>query len=408
MYVFATIFNKILRLPLGKNQRTSFYIDLSHQVSYGAVHAVITALAIIVLKQYFDGTNHQVAFVQSALMAGLLCSLLYTRLCFKIPLQHAFIGPRIVGCLILIAIGFLDSATWFARLTAAATFALSLSTPVLGRIYQQNYPKKIRGKIVAFIRQWQLLASVMVAWVTGRWLELEPGIFRYIFPFIGLLGIVTSLWYLNLPVDDEGKTERFSFRDAINIIHNDRNFALFMLWQFFLGFFNIAGMAVMLLYINNKEFLALGPELAALLIGGIPPAAMFLSVRWWGGLFDRISIVNFRFITSICMALGFLLYASYSSLIALFIGAAIWGIGRGGGQLAWSIGVLSFATQQKALLYLSIHTFLTGVRGTIAPFIAVWFIDQGIAPQDIFLYVSLGVVLSASLILISVRPSRLS
>ena len=78
-------------------------------------------------------------------------------------------------------------------------------------------------------------------------------------------------------------------------------------------------------------------------------------------------------------------------------GAAIWGVGRGGGQIAWSIGVLKFAPASKEANYLGLHTFLTGVRGAIAPFIAISFLDLGLSPEKLFLTASVLIILSAYL-----------
>ncbi len=79
------------------------------------------------------------------------------------------------------------------------------------------------------------------------------------------------------------------------------------------------------------------------------------------------------------------------------IGSAIWGLGRGGGQIAWSIGVLKFAPPSKEANYLGIHTFLTGVRGAVAPFIAISFLDIGLEPEKLFLNAFVLILLSAFL-----------
>ena len=88
-----------------------------------------------------------------------------------------------------------------------------------------------------------------------------------------------------------------------------------------------------------------------------------------------------------------------------FIGAMVWGMGRGGGQLAWKIGVLAFCNQKQAPAYLGIHTFLTGVRGIISPFIGAIALNNGVDPQLFFLIASGFIFLSAVGTWVFVKPT---
>jgi hypothetical protein len=47
------------------------------------------------------------------------------------------------------------------------------------------------------------------------------------------------------------------------------------------------------------------------------------------------------------------------------------GVSRGGGMLAWNLGHNDFADRRMVPLYMGIHVTLTGVRGFLAPYLAV-------------------------------------
>ena len=145
-----------------------------------------------------------------------------------------------------------------------------------------------------------------------------------------------------------------------------------------------------------------------MLTGVIPPAFMFLSLGFWGKVFDRIDIVRYRVVTSFCIGLGFLVYGSSSVFWGAILASVLWGMGRGGGQLAWKIGVLAFCDEKRASSYLGIHTFLTGVRGVIAPFLGAFAIEQGVAPKTYFLWVSAAVFFSALGTWLWVKPVKSS
>ena len=48
---------------------------------------------------------------------------------------------------------------------------------------------------------------------------------------------------------------------------------------------------------------------------------------------------------------------------------ALQGLAFGGGKIFWSLWVTKIAPEEKASTYMSIHMALTGLRGSLAPFI---------------------------------------
>ncbi len=56
------------------------------------------------------------------------------------------------------------------------------------------------------------------------------------------------------------------------------------------------------------------------------------------------------------------------SVALLAVARVLYGIARGGGGVAWTIGHNDFASRQMATLYMGLHVTLTGVRGAVAPF----------------------------------------
>ncbi|SMF28748.1 MFS transporter [Pseudobacteriovorax antillogorgiicola] len=389
---------RLLGPPAPVSVPRNYYKDLSYQLLLGSSQPLLGAIAVIIIKQVLDGSNQQVALIQAGSMAGLLLSLPYTKyLSTSLP-QKDYALPQVLAWIAMILAGFAGDALWFSLLVFLALALFHISSPCQGVLYQQIYEPQVRGTLVGRIKQWQLFLVMGLSWLLGHLIDVSPESYHPAYVLAGILGFITCFLFMSI---DTGfvkvpKIERPSFLNYLQILFKDRKFSLFMAFQFLLGIANISGVAVFQVYINDKGFLGLSPDKAALLAGVLPPLAMFLSIRFWGGIFDRINIVQYRVITSIVIGLGFIFYPLFGFWGA-FIGSIIWGIGRGGGQLAWSIGILDFAPEGQSSTYLSIHTFLTGVRGVIAPFLGVWALETQFAPQELFWMIATIIFLSAAL-----------
>ena len=58
---------------------------------------------------------------------------------------------------------------------------------------------------------------------------------------------------------------------------------------------------------------------------------------------------------------------------------AFQGAAMGGGKIFWGLWVTKIAPEEKASSYMSIHMALTGLRGTLAPFIGYWILAYATA-----------------------------
>ncbi|MBQ48983.1 MAG: hypothetical protein CMP10_16475 [Zetaproteobacteria bacterium] len=379
-------------------------VDIAHQAVAGILMTLVTPIAIVVAKQTLGAGDMEAAFLQSALMVGLVLSLFYANWTQKLPLVSSYVWPRVLGVLLLFIfflvglLGYQTSSWAFTFQVTLASILLSLSMPQLSVIYGQIYDQQMRGKAVATTRWFNQLAAALTAWWVGDYLKNHPEYFAWIYLVAAFLGFLVLIPMGRLDVHSRQKSFHIGLLTGFRLVLRDRNFSLFLLFQFMLGVANLCGLFAFYLYINNDEYLGLDLRTAAWLMGGIPPIAMLISVRFWGGLFDRIGIVRYRAVTNVVMAVGFMIFViGGSSLVGLVLGSFCWGLGRAGGQLAWTIGILAFGQGSRAPVYLRVHTFLTGVRGIFAPFFGTWVLAIGVGPQIVFSWSAFFIFLSAVL-----------
>lgn len=121
------------------------------------------------------------------------------------------------------------------------------------------------------------------------------------------------------------------------------------------------------------------------LLDFIPRVVTIAMLPVWARLFDRVGVLRFRMSNSLCWC-GSLLFCGLGALFAhlstgqagalaavaigiYVLGRLFEGFAQSGGAIAWNIGHLHFAEDDKAELYMGIHVSLTGLRGLIAPFL---------------------------------------
>ena len=106
----------------------------------------------------------------------------------------------------------------------------------------------------------------------------------------------------------------------------------------------------------------------------ITALVMPLSIPMWARYLDRSHVVQFRakqtwmFVFSACVACAGVLFHRVE---LLYLTAVLQGISYGGGTLAWNLGHVDFAPPTHTSQYMASHVTLNGIRGLLAPFVAV-------------------------------------
>ena len=154
-----------------------------------------------------------------------------------------------------------------------------------------------------------------------------------------------------------------------------------------MGFGNLMMLPLRVEYLANPKYnQAVSIGMIALLTGVIPNLARLVLSPVWGYLFDHMNFFALRVTLNIGFAIGILAFFTTDSLPGLIAGAIVFGVSNAGGDVAWSLWVTKFAPPGRVADYMSVHTFLTGVRGMLAPMIGFYFTS----------YLTLGVLASVS------------
>jgi hypothetical protein len=284
-----------------------------------------------------------------------------------------------------------------------ALMSTTLAVPLMSQIYRRHYPDESRGMLFAMTGVVRKLAGLLAAASFGWLLRQDLAYYRWLMTAYALscTGMAACvLWMRPVFLDKANRVELFS---AFGHVRRDRAFRKLLISWMILGFGNLLCFSLFVEYISNPDYGYQFDEFTIGMVTGVIPEVMFLFfVVGWGVVFDRLNFFFVRALINVLFIAGVLFYYVGDGLWALCIGIAFHGIARAGGNVAWSLWVTKFAEGAHVAEYMSVHTFLTGARGILAPFVAFQLV-QGQGPEVIGIIGASLMVLATLMILPSVR-----
>jgi len=367
------------------------------------------------LVQELGGGSAHVAALRTSSATGLLLSLGWVALGRgRSPLQMIF-APGMIARLLLCAVAFvgvvegpLSRATLLTIVLFLAHSFLGLTVPFISTIYGLVYPAHERARLVALGRMVAGVVSIAAATGLGALFAADPTAFRWVYPAAGLFGAVTIVWFCTMPVDDARAREAPGRKSAWAVLRENPAFRKFQLFQFVLGLANLSMHPLIDLYVRRVLDMDIKTAVWVVSGGVVGQIATLLTVQWQARLFNRLGVVWHRVFTSSLLGLGMLCWGFAHAPWVAVLAAALTGLGMAGGQIIWIIGSVEFAPREDISTYNGIHTFLTGLRGVIAPAIGVSALNlaAGGNYRPVFLCSTALIFLSAIGHALLVRPPR--
>ncbi len=276
---------------------------------------------------------------------------------------------------------------------------------VRAAVWRQNYPKVNRASIAGKMATMQSVMLALAGWVVGAAMDFSAWSFHVVFPLLAIVGLFGNAIFRKVKIRGSGRliraeraqgamtrvsanpmTTAVMTRDAlsqnIDVLRDDKEYRRFMLWMFIFGMGNLMIMPPLAIVLNDDLQVSYLRGILATTI--IPLIVMPLAIPMWAKLLGRMHIVEFRRMHgwAFVAASALLFAASLTQQLWLFyVAGAAMGVGFGGGALAWNLGHQDFSGPESDALYMSVHVTLNGLRGVIAPFLAVVLYQALVAQQ---------------------------
>ena len=389
-------------------------------VCAGILETAGNTFLLLLAVRYFHAGAIVKALVAGGGSVGLLLSPVAVHLTQRLGWPSTLAASRllllgVVACLTAAvcprAAGWLYAPACVLALTSA-----SAVIPLLTQVYQDNYPADQRGRLYSRAFMLRIAAAVAFGFVGGQWLEPGPWVqshypalthaveqfpdrFRILVAFFAIALAVAS-WAVrripSRPLRHQPGTHPLA---GLRFIRTDRWFRQALIAWMLMGFANLAMLPMRVEYLGNPRYgLTKTAAEIALLTLVIPNAARLVLSPIWGWLFDRMNFFGLRIVLNVGFALGIATFFTSNSETGLVVAAVIYGISNAGGDVAWGLWVTKFAPPDHVAEYMAVHTFMTGIRGVLAPFVAFQVV-QHFSPQFMG-WVSGAMILVASAILL--------
>ncbi len=359
--------------------RRTLTLDLARSVPHGVIMTAGTTFTILIANKVFQAPDWAKAMLLAASPVGMLLG--FFSVAFVRRSGWTINRVLFLFCLIeSLAFVLAASSGWGTeapRLTPyvagmfTAFLSMALSVPLLTQIYRKQYPTEKRGQLFSFSAMLRAGASILAAVFLGKYLDADLQRFDELILLYAGSALVMAFCALGMGTTRLPEMRRAKLFEAFSHVSTDKPFLKLLGSWMILGFGNLFAFALFVEALTNPIYgYSYDTDDSTFITTLIPQVAFILCVFHWGRLFDKWNFYFLRTCINLVFIAGVVIYYCVGGWWGLVIGIALHGIARSGGNVAWSLWTTKFATPDRVADYMSIHTFCTGIRGTIAPFIA--------------------------------------
>ncbi|MGJ8676551.1 MAG: MFS transporter [Akkermansiaceae bacterium] len=358
---------------IGQQKRT-FRLELVRSLPQGVIETASTTFAMYVAIRVFDASVFMKMAIAASASIGLLLSLFTVQIIRRLN-GSVNIASVVIWC--IAALGFAISAlagsssTVYMIGVCLAAMMLTAGAPLISQIYRNHYGNEVRGRLFSYAGLLKSSAGALAGIFIGAWLVQQGSDYHGVFWFYAGCCIIMAICVFAMARVSLTRTSSLQLFDAFKHVSHDKPFRKLLITWMILGLGNLLCYALFVEYITNPTYgFNLAADKAGWVTTTIPMLVYVLCIIPWGMVFDKIPFYRLRVLVNLFFLAGVLIYFLGGNYLSLCIGMAFYGIGKAGGNILWSLWVTRFAHEDKVGEYMSVHTFLTGFRGTLAPIIS--------------------------------------
>jgi hypothetical protein len=354
----------------------TFRNEMWRSVPSGIIDTAYNTFGMIVAVQVFASGETAKAIFLSSPRLGHIAAILVVPLLlrFRSTVAQTAALTQIAGgaCFSLAAI-FPKSETAFIAGVSLGFILFSLQIPLLTQIYRVNYPPQSRGRLYAITGIVRSLGAVIFTYAAGWMLGWNLQTYPWLLWSFALMAFASGWLTYGLPATaweapdsgDHGLWRSWKW------VGRDRDFRTLLISWMLMGLGNLIAAALFVEYLANPiHGIGLDANEVAWLTGVVPLVFRLVSSYHWGVLFDRAPFFVVRIVLNVITAISILLFYLGDNFWWWSAGMALTGLSLAGGNVAWALFVTKLAPEHAVAEYMSVHTFLTGIRGVAAPFLA--------------------------------------
>ncbi|MGF1657593.1 MAG: MFS transporter [Verrucomicrobiales bacterium] len=374
-------------LSTDERERETFRLELFRAPATGILETAFATFMLLVAVRYFESGPTAKALLNVGNAIGLLLSPFAVSFVLRRQWRVGLAAARLQ---VLSGFGWLTAAlapneAFFILGCLTGMMGMTSATPLLTEIFQKNYHYQRRGHLfsqAAFVR---IATAGVFAWLGGVFLEGQIGRYPAIFLIFSAAAFVAALCLSKLPSEplknssDRARPKVFY---SMRYLKEDRVLRHVLISWMLMGLGNLIMIPLRVEYLANPVHgISMDEFTIALVVGVVPNVSRLACTLVWGKLFDRLNFFIMRIILNLGFILGVLAFFAGDNLGMQILGGLLFGVSITGGDVAWSLWVTKVAQPDRTADYMALHTFFTGIRAMIAPFLAFYLIQFIAIPQ---------------------------
>ena len=405
----GTRFLGAIRVPL-LARRTLLFGSI-RSFAFGILETGPKTFFLLIAVRHFGAGDAVKTLVSLPQAFGLIAALLVVAYLARLPVQRNLV---VAAAMALAAAGFfaaagVSSLAWHVLwlIPASATGAVTL--PLYTAIIKENYPARLRGRLVAVELVLAMLGSALFHVVGGAIMESSGDRYRTVVAAYGIANLIAAAAMVFVPSRRPRRSTRaaraVSPLAALALLWRDRTFGLTVGAWFLFGLGSLLVAPLRILYLTEARYgFDLPAVQVAFIVGTVPDIMRLVCTPIWANLFDRFNFITVRIGLNLCSVLSIVLFFQLHSVPAAIAGAALMGAFNAGGMLAWSLWVTRFADRENTAAYMSVHTFATGMRMMLGATVGIQLASR--AGAELVAWIATGFVLLGTLALLPLRRTE--
>jgi MFS family permease len=368
----------VLGVPLEASQSVAW--DMLAGAFSGLYMGMTFPFFTKIARGELDSSQAAISLMVAAPFIGNLFSPLWARQMEGRAKMPFVLGSWLLARALLFFMPLALTGSIFVGLVGGVQLIGTVSTPAYTSLMRDIYPDYARGRLMGYVRVCAQSLMFLATFTAGR--LMDNGVsFRVLFVLAGVFGFAAAFAFRMVrplpsvehappgpPHTDREHSASSFLRETLGILKHNPAYRYFAMSVFIYGLANLMVQPLFALY--QVDVL----KIRSTEIANLTNATSLCSIAgsfFWGRFMDRKGPAFTVLCSILLITLIPVVYLTTTSVNGLLFASALSGFGFSGIELSYLSSILLYSEPGRTAQYQSLHSLLLGIRGVIAPLLAI-------------------------------------
>ncbi|PCJ55494.1 MAG: hypothetical protein COA79_20555 [Planctomycetota bacterium] len=390
----------ITTIEISQKAKRTLIVDLLRSPFDGIYRALSQVLALTIAVDVFHASDFQKAIISGGPYLGLVSAIFLTRLFIKSNLTC-----NVLLSLINLSFAFCMLILYFNSNIVVYTYLISLGLAIIAvrpfvmtPILHNNYESSYRGKFYGYYFSLVSISTLLFIHYASQYYQNNQNNYSNIILVFVATGLCAAFIVYFFP-KEKLPSKKSLDKSFLQILKDDPLFLKMLMIWFLFGFANLGINPLKVVFLMEEQYgFNYTLSQTTFLLGIIPAFTFLIFTPVMAHLFDKFNFIKLRILLNVFLGLSIITFFSIKNYYGFIASGILFGIGLAGGNIAWNLWITKLTTPEKSFSYMSIHQFMTGVRGVLGPL--VYFYLVGLTSPLSMAFISFVLIFISVLFLI--------